>query len=73
MPSAKPTPTVAPMSVIQPDLTQHHAADVRRIGAERHPHAELARALRDREREHAVEADRREHAWRASRTPPRAS
>ena len=31
------------------------------IGAERHAHADLVRALRDRVGGHAVEADRREH------------
>ena len=47
---------------------RHHArpaaapsrARATRVGAERHAHADLARALRDRVREHAVQPDRRE-------------
>ena len=42
------------------DLPQHHPAHARRRGAERHAQPDLARPLRDRVREHAVEADRRQ-------------
>src|SRR5690606_30941338 len=52
-----------------PRVTEHEATDARGIRADRHAHAELAAALGDRERQHAVDADRgqqqgerREHA-----------
>ena len=40
------------------DLAEHHGPDARRVGAQRHAHAEFVGALRDRVGEHAVEADR---------------
>src|SRR5687768_15861924 len=39
-------------------LLEHELRDVAALRADREPHAELARALLDREREHAVDADR---------------
>ena len=39
----------------------HHPDDVATLRAERHAHADLLRALRHREGEQAVNADRRQH------------
>ena len=40
---------------------QHHPDDLPAIGAERHPDADLVRALRDAVGRHAIEADGGEH------------
>ena len=39
---------------------EDHADDLPAGGADRHPHADLLRALRDRAGEHAVKPDRRQ-------------
>src|SRR5438094_757270 len=46
---------------LQRALLQHHPEDAPAGRAERHANAELRRALVDRKRHHAVDADRREH------------
>ena len=54
-------PMTPPIERHHADLAQNHrCARVPLIGAERHAHADLARALRDGVREHAVQSDRRE-------------
>ena len=53
MPSTPPT-----RCVTRADLTEDHQPDAAGGGAERHAHADLARALRHRLRQYAVQADR---------------
>ena len=61
-------PSTSPDADQHQHLAHHQPDDVARHRAERHAHADLARAPRDRVRHHAVEADdreqRREHAER---------
>ena len=45
-------------------LAEHEPQERSTLGAERHPHADLARAVARRERHHAVEADRRQDEGR---------
>ena len=49
---------------------QHHTAHLRRRRPQRHPQADLARALRHRVGQHAVEPDRRQQRGQAARTRP---
>ena len=56
------TPPPASASACPQDEADHRA----RIGAERDPDPDLARALADHEGHHAVDADRREHERRGS-------
>ena len=53
----RPMPIDAADRRHQPDLPQHHPAHRAAVRAERHAHADLARALRDGVREHAVQSD----------------
>ncbi len=45
-------------------MQAHHPDDVALRGAERHPHADLARALRHEPGDHAVDSERRQHEAR---------
>ena len=53
----------ATLPIAMPEHREHHALtqyathDVTRLGAKRHPDADLLRALADRVRHHAVDAD----------------
>ena len=53
--SAAPMPTGTPTAAIQPTCFITMRRTRRRLGAEREPQADLARALRDHVRQHAVE------------------
>ena len=50
-----------PSSVIVPACAQHEPEHLPTRRAERHPHADLARPLRDEVRHHAVQPRRRQH------------
>ena len=69
-PTAAARPTTPPTTVITPTCRSTIARTRRRRRAERHPQADLPRALRHRVGEHAVEPDgrqqRRQHGERRS-------
>ena len=58
--NATATPMTTPTADDARALHDHHPPNAPRLGAERHAHADLARALRDDVRQHAVEPDRAE-------------
>ncbi len=57
--TARPRPIASPTAICHDALAEDHQQDAAALGAERHAHADFARAIPGREGHHAVEPDRR--------------